>query len=104
MSILIFRPLFYKIVETGRKGNSAKTVLRLQRQKMENLTPEILAKSMWVSTALAMIFSLPPLGLFIGLYEFGVNIGAAAGIGFGVHFATLALSRKIAAGLGKLFD
>ncbi|MGI0019337.1 MAG: hypothetical protein ACREAY_02580 [Nitrososphaera sp.] len=91
-------------METSRKGNSAKKVLRLQSQKMENLTPEILAKSMWVSTALAMIFTLPPLGLFIGLYEFGVNVGAAAGIGFGVHFATLALSRKIAAGLDKLFD
>ena len=33
-----------------------------------------------------------------------IAIGAAAGIGFGVHFATLAFSRKIAAGLGKLFD
>ena len=91
-------------MESDRKGNSAKTVLKLQRQKMENLTPEILAKSMWVSTALAMIFTLPPLGLFIGLYEFEVNIGAAAGTGFGVHFATLAFSRRIAAGLGKLFD
>lgn len=91
-------------METGRKGNSAKTVLKLQRQKMENLTPEILAKSMWVSTALAIIFALPPLGLFIGLYQSGINIGIAAGVGFGIHFATLAFSRRIAAGLGKLFD
>ncbi|MEW5839457.1 MAG: hypothetical protein AB1753_00490, partial [Thermoproteota archaeon] len=75
----------------GGKGNINKKVLRLQRQKMENLTPEMLAKSMWVSTALALVFALPPLALFIGLYDIaGVNIGIAAGVGFGLHFATLA--------------
>jgi hypothetical protein len=69
------------------------------------MTPELLAKSMWMSTGMALIFSLPPLGLFIGMYEAGINIGAAAGVGFGLHFATLAFSKKIASGLSKLlFD
>ncbi len=68
------------------------------------MTPELLAKSAWVSTGMALIFSLPPLGLFVGLYEAGAHIGVAAGIGFGIHFTTLAFSRKIAASLAKLFD
>jgi hypothetical protein len=96
-----------KIVETAsghKKGNNGKVVLKLQSQKMENLTPELLAKSAWVSTALALVFTLPPLGLFIGLQQAGVNIGVAAGIGFGLHFATLAFSKRIAGALGKLFD
>lgn len=108
VSILIFRAIFFKTVETateGGKGNINKKVLRLQRQKMENLTPEMLAKSMWVSTALALVFALPPLALFIGLYDIaGVNIGIAAGVGFGLHFATLAFSKKISAALSRLFD
>lgn len=81
-----------------------KQTLKFAAQRLENMTPELLAKSAWVSTGMALIFSLPPLGLFIGLYEAGVHIGVAAGIGFGVHFAALAFSRKIAAGLAKLFD
>ena len=70
----------------------------------ENLTPELVAKSMWMSTALAMIFALPPVGLFIGLYQGGVSIAVAASIAFGVHFATLAFAKKISSGLAKLFD
>jgi hypothetical protein len=89
-------------MEQGRRHS--KQTLRFAAQRLDNMTPELLAKSAWVSTGMALIFSLPPLGLFIGLYEAQVHIGVAAGIGFGVHFATLAFSIKIAAGLSKLFD
>ncbi|AIF85296.1 hypothetical protein NTE_03267 [Candidatus Nitrososphaera evergladensis SR1] len=89
-------------MEQGRRHS--KQTLKFSAQRLDNMTPELLAKSMWVSTGMAMIFSLPPLGLFIGLYEAEMHIGVAAGIGFGVHFATLAFSRRIAAGLSKLFD
>ena len=82
----------------------SKQTLKFSAQRLDNMTPELLAKSMWVSTGMAMIFSLPPLGLFIGLYEAEMHIGVAAGIGFGIHFATLAFAKRIAAGLSKLFD
>jgi hypothetical protein len=86
-------------METGRKQ-----VLKFSSQRYENLTPELLTKSVWVSTALAMIFALPPLVIFIGLYQSGVNIGIAAGLGFGVHFATLAFAKRLVNVLGTLFD
>ncbi len=77
--------------------------LKFPGQSYANLTPELMFKSMWTSTVLAMIFVLPPVGLFFGLYESGINIGIAAGIGFGLHFAILAFSKKISAALVKLF-
>ncbi|HEY7507959.1 MAG TPA: hypothetical protein VH677_02425 [Nitrososphaera sp.] len=89
-------------METGRARS--KQTLKFGIQRYENLTPELLTKSVWVSTALAMIFALPPIAIFIGLYETGMNIGIAAGIGFGVHFATLAFAKRIVSMLGKLFD
>lgn len=81
-----------------------KQKLRFPGQTYENLTPELLTKSMWVSSVLAMIFALPPLVTFIGLHQSGINIGITAGIGFGLHFATLAYARKIASALSALLD
>lgn len=82
----------------------SRQALKFKSASFENLTPELVARSMWMSTALAMIFALPPVGLFIGLYQAGVNIGIAAAVGFGIHFAILAFSKKISAGLVKLFE
>lgn len=87
-----------------QKNKIPRTQLEFKNRRLDNLTPEVMLKSAWVSTALALIFTLPPLGLFIGLYEYGINIGVAAGIGFSLHFATLLFSRKISSGLTKLFD
>lgn len=77
--------------------------LKFPGQSYANLTPELMFKSMWTSTVLAMIFALPPVGLFLGLYQADVNIGVAAGVGFGLHFAILAFSKKISGALVKLF-
>ena len=89
-------------METGNAGSKQK--LKFPGQSSANITPELLTKSMWVSTVLAMIFALPPILTTIGLYQNGVNIGIAAGIGFGIHFATLAFSKKISSALATLFD
>lgn len=78
--------------------------LKFKGRSFENLTPELVAKSMWMSTALAMIFALPPVGIFIGLYQAGINIAIAAALGFGIHFAILAFSKRISHGLVKLFE
>lgn len=89
-------------METGHASSRQK--LRFPGQSYENITPELLTKSIWVSTALAMIFALPPIATFTGLYQNGVNISVAAGIGFGLHFAILAFSKKISSALATLFD
>ncbi|HEX7034082.1 MAG TPA: hypothetical protein VF172_13870 [Nitrososphaera sp.] len=81
-----------------------KTALKFESQRLDKLPPDILIKGTWVSTAMALILTLPSLGLFIGLYEMGVNIGISAGIGFGLHFAILAFSRRISNAISSLFE
>lgn len=82
-----------------------KTVLKFQSQRLDQLPPDILIKGGWVSTAMALILTLPPLALFIGMYQMsGINVGIAAGISFGMHFALLAFSRRISKAIGSLFD
>jgi hypothetical protein len=64
-------------------------------KKKTIVSAEILTNTIWVSTFLAMILALPPLGLFIGIY-FGIgNLILGVFVGFGVHFITLAFSSKI---------
>jgi hypothetical protein len=83
----------------------AKTALKFQSQRLDQLPPDILIKGGWVSTAMALILTLPPLALFIGMYQMAdVNIGIAAGIAFGIHFGLLAFSRRISKAIGSLFD
>jgi hypothetical protein len=82
----------------------SRTTLKFESQRIDKLPPDILIKGTWVSTAMALILALPSLGLFIGLYEMGVNIGISAGIGFGLHFALLAFSRRISKAISSLFE
>ncbi len=56
---------------------------------------EVLARMVWVSTFLAMIFALPALGLFLGIYYTTGSLLAGAVAGFGVHFVTLAFAGRI---------
>lgn len=64
-------------------------------RKKNNISTETLVNTIWVSTFLAMIFTLPPLGLFLGIYFFTGNLIIGAVIGFGVHFLILAFSGSI---------
>lgn len=56
---------------------------------------EVLARLVWVSTALALIFTLPPLAIFLGIYYGTGEVLAGALAGFGVHFAILAFAGRI---------
>lgn len=82
----------------------SRTALKFESQRIDKLPPDTLIKGTWVSTAMALILTLPSLGLFIGLYEMGVNIGISAGIGFGLHFVVLAFSRRISKAISSLFE
>ena len=71
-------------------------------KKKTEVTTEVLIKLIWVSSFLAMIFTLPPLGLFLGIYYFTGELILGAIIGFGLHFVILAFSGRISKMVTKL--
>jgi hypothetical protein len=78
--------------------------LRFESQRIDKLPPDIVFKGTWVSTALALILTIPSLGLFSGLYYLEMNIGISAGFGFGLHYTLLAFSTKISKAISSLFE
>jgi hypothetical protein len=64
-------------------------------KKKTQVSTEVLVRFIWVSSFLAMIFALPPLGLFLGIYFLTGELIIGAVIGFGVHFVILAFSGRI---------
>ncbi len=69
-------------------------MIRFPKKKTKTST-EIVTKTIWISTFLAMILSLPPLGLFLGIYFLTGNLIIGAIVGFGTHFVILVFSSKI---------
>jgi hypothetical protein len=61
-------------------------------------------KSMWVSTAIALILTLPALGIFLGLLHLTNNMILGSMIGFAAHFTLLAFSPRTSEALMSLFD
>ncbi|MGY5141860.1 MAG: hypothetical protein ACW9WZ_02325 [Nitrosopumilus sp.] len=69
-------------------------MIRFPKKKNE-ITTETIINTVWVSAFMAMIFSLPPLGIFLGFYFWADELLIGAILGFGVHFVTLAFSGRI---------
>ncbi|HXG74366.1 MAG: hypothetical protein QW177_05945 [Candidatus Nitrosotenuis sp.] len=69
-------------------------MIKLPKKKTE-ITTETLVNTVWVSTFLALIMTLPALGLFLGIYFATSNLVVGAVVGFGLHFVTLAFSDRI---------
>lgn len=69
-------------------------MIKFPKKKTKTST-EIVTKTIWISTFLAMILSLPPLGLFLGIYFLTGNLIMGAIVGFGTHFIILVFSSKI---------
>ena len=63
--------------------------------KKTKISAENVTNMIWVSTFLAMILTLPPLGLFLGFYFLTENIIISAIVGFVFHFIILTFSGKI---------
>jgi len=78
-------------------------MFKLPKKKSE-ITPEILIKTIWVSTFMAMIFALPSLGLFLGIYFATGELIIGAIVGFGVHFVIFAFSSRISKFLTKIMS
>ena len=64
-------------------------------KKKQDISTETVINTIWVSAFMAMIFSLPPLGIFLGIYFGTGNLIVGAVLGFSVHFVTLAFSARI---------
>lgn len=73
-------------------------------KKKNNVPFEVLVRLIWVSSFLAMILTLPSLGLFLGIYYFTGELIVGAIIGFGVHFVTLVFSSRISKFLTKIMS
>jgi len=74
------------------------------RKKKTEISTELLVKFIWVSSFLAMIFAIPPLVLFLGIYFITGELIIGAIIGFGVHFVILAFSGKISKKITKIMS
>jgi hypothetical protein len=74
------------------------------KKKKTEISTELLIKFIWVSSFLAMIFALPPLAVFLGIYFLTGELLIGAVIGFGLHFVILAFSGKISKVITKLMS
>ena len=73
-------------------------------KKKNNVSTEVLMKLIWVSSFLALILTLPSLGLFLGIYYFTGELIVGAIIGCVVHFITLAFISRISKFLTKIMS
>jgi hypothetical protein len=73
-------------------------------QRTDNITSDVFVKSFWVSTTLALILTLPTLGIFIAVFQSSGNMLIGIIIGFCIHFIILLKSEKISSALTSLFD
>ena len=73
-------------------------------KKKTEVSTELLIKFIWVSSFLALIFALPPLAVFLGIYFLTGELFIGAIIGFGLHFVILAFAGKISKALTKLMS
>jgi len=61
-------------------------------RKKQELTIDIIVNTVWVSTFLALMLTVPSLVIFMGIYIATGNILLGVVIGFGLHFVGLAYS------------
>lgn len=78
-------------------------MIRIHKKKTE-ITAETLVNTVWVSTFLALILTIPTLGVFLGIYFATGNLLAGVVVGFGLHFVTLAFSGRISSALTRLLS
>lgn len=70
----------------------------------KKVPPEVIINTIWISTFLAMIFTLPALGIFLGIYYGTGNLVLGAALGFSVHFTAFAFSGKISKFLTQIMN
>lgn len=73
-------------------------------QETENITPDIMIKMVSISVILSLLFTVPALGIFLGIYWHTDNLMMGIIIGFAVHFITLGFSQQISQSVSSFFD
>ena len=71
-------------------------------KKNPNDKPISLSTIMWKSSILAVIFAVPALVIFLGIYYTTGDLLIGAIVGFGIHFVTLAFSGRISKRVAKI--
>ena len=72
--------------------------------RKKKVSTEIIINTIWISTFLAMIFTIPALGIFLGIYYWTGNLVLGALLGFSVHFIAFAFSARISKFLTRLMN
>ncbi|HXV88783.1 MAG TPA: hypothetical protein VD710_06780 [Nitrososphaeraceae archaeon] len=73
-------------------------------QKSENVTPDIMIKMISTSVILALLFTVPTLGIFLGIYWHTDNLLMGVIMGFSIHFITLGFAHPISQSISSFFD
>jgi hypothetical protein len=78
-------------------------LIRLHKKK-QDITTETLVNTVWVSTFLALVLTIPALVVFLGIYFTTANLLVGAIVGFGLHFVALAFSDRISKKLTSILS
>jgi hypothetical protein len=78
-------------------------MINLDKKDVEG-PPITFSKIIWKSSFLAMIFTIPSLGIFLGIFYGTGNLLVGVLIGFGVHFIILVFSGRISTWLVKVLS
>jgi hypothetical protein len=70
----------------------------------KKIPTELIINTIWISTFLAMIFTIPALSLFLGIYYSTGNLVLGAVLGFSTHFVTLVFSGRISKYLTQIMN
>ena len=70
----------------------------------KKIPTEVIINTIWISTFLALIFTIPALSLFLGIYYSTGNLVLGAELGFSTHFVTLAFAGRISKFLTKIMN
>src|SRR5919199_2136171 len=107
-NILLCQYLYFlDLKKTATSMNDSlahKPKIRFVRQRNDAITPDIIMKSFWISTSLALILAIPPLTIFLAIFHNSGNLLMGALIGFGIHFVLFALSGRISSFITSLLD
>ena len=79
-------------------------MIGFSKKEKNEVSAESLVNTIWVSSFLAMIFTLPPLGIFLGIYLYTEELVIGAIVGFGIHFVILGFSGKISKAITKMMN
>jgi len=70
---------------------------------MENVTPDIMIKMASVSIILALLFTVPSLGIFLGIYWYTDNLAIGVLVGMLIHFIILGFAHPISQSITSFF-